>query len=114
MQPFCGEAITELQDGFVGGDEDCLNWVKHNLQKYNEKNCPPNQAFIASMKTGQQMLMIKQAYATYKEQKLAEKAEEDAEMKNGDAEVKGGDVEMKIETEDKAEAQDPHSPEAVR
>lgn len=52
MQPFCGEAITELQDGFVGGDEDCLNWVKYNIQKYNEKNCPPNQAFIAGIKTG--------------------------------------------------------------
>jgi len=41
-------------------------------------------------------------------------------MENDDAEVKVEDVKMKIETEDKAEAQtkepeqDPHSPEAVR
>ena len=60
LEKFVGEAIDDLQDGFINGEEDLWKWIEFNVKDYNISSAPPAMNMMANMKSQQQMNMLRQ------------------------------------------------------
>jgi hypothetical protein len=82
LQSFIGELIDELQDGFVNGVQDVVQFIRENVRVLLESSGGSEMAVFINMGVDSIMKLISQSYMKYKEAKKKERMEATKKKEN--------------------------------